>query len=148
MDDQGPGIELTVEEIGFFYASLHSARDQLSGVTKMVAKEFSLGPRGPWMLSLIGKQPMFPHELAVFFRVGRSLITAELDRLAGAGLIISEKNAEDGRRVEITLTKAGQRVRQRVSEELAALLQSRLIGFSREEILHCSTILHAFSIVR
>ncbi|MBY0421727.1 MAG: MarR family transcriptional regulator [Parvularculaceae bacterium] len=143
--EAGPALSLSWDEIGYFSNALASARRQFSVVTDKISEEFALGPRGPWIVARIGKGQSSPQELARLFEIRPSLMTSELSRLVEAGLIRQRKSAEDGRRVDLTLTARGERVRRRLGEEMEALVHGRLSGFSREEVLLCARLLEAFS---
>ena len=136
---------LNHEDMRAFTHALTSARGQFTHATKALCVEFSLGPRGPWIIGLIGRSPIAPHELATFYNVGRSLITAELNKLADAGLIEQTRDSADGRRVTLSLTAAGQQIYRRLGKDLDAFLSERLAGYSREEVLLCTRLLADFS---
>lgn len=137
--------DYTPEEAGFFFSALSAARQRFGHVTGTLSREFSIGPRGPWIVGLIGRSPISPHELAHFFNIGRSLVTAELTQLQEAGLIHYEKSAKDGRRVELSLTPRGHQMRTRLSEELITLLETRLVGYSKEQVLLTAQMLTDFA---
>lgn len=143
--ETGAESPYTSEEVGFFFGALSAARKRFGHVTGAISREFSLGPRGPWIVGLIGRSPMSPHELAHFFNIGRSLVTAELTQLQDAGLINYEKSATDGRRVELSLTPLGCEVRNRLARDLAALLEQRLTSYSKEQVLATAQMLSAFA---
>lgn len=138
-------LNLSWDEIGFICHAMAMAPRQLRRVSKTITEEYSLGPRGAWMLGLIAKGSVFPLDLTHMFQVGRSLITAELNRLTEAGLITSRKSADDGRRLELALTPKGEAANIRLAEELAMLLGERLSSYTREEILFCARMLRDFS---
>jgi DNA-binding MarR family transcriptional regulator len=125
--------------------ALISARAQFSEVSKTLSSELSLGPRGPWIIGLLGKSSMSPLALSGYFSVGRSLITAELNRLADAGLINQEKCSRDGRRILLSLTPSGNQLYARLGIELERVLAGRLAGYTREEILLCAKLLADFA---
>ncbi|MET0364099.1 MAG: MarR family transcriptional regulator [Sphingobium sp.] len=135
----------TSEEVGFFFGALSAARDRFGFITRALSREYGIGPRGPWMVGLIGRQAMSPHELARFYNIGRSLVTAELTQLQKAGLIHYEKSAKDGRRVELSLTPLGHDMRNRLSQELGGLLDKRLTGYSKMEVMAAASILRDFA---
>ncbi len=140
-----PGAKLSWDDIGRFSYALTAARGKFTEATKGLAQEFGLGPRGPWILGIIGRGPVSPHELADAYGVGRSLITAELTRLAEAGLIIQGRDPADGRRATLALTEAGEAVRHRLGEALENLLETRLKSYSRDEIMRCAALLGDFA---
>ena len=136
---------LSHEDMSAFTHALTAARGQFTNATKALCVEFALGPRGPWIIGLVGRDPIAPHELASFFNVGRSLITAELNKLIEAGLIAHEKDATDGRRVALSLTTAGRKVYDRLGEDLDTFLTQRLSTYSREEVMLCTRLLSDFA---
>jgi DNA-binding MarR family transcriptional regulator len=137
--------ELSWEEIGFICEGLVLAPRPQQAATRRITEEYSLGPRGAWICVLISiGEVVFPLDLTKFFRIGRSLITAELTRLSDAGLIAYQKNAGDGRRVELTLTPLGQSVQRRVKTELTKLIKRQLASYTREQALLFGRMLHDF----
>ena len=82
--------------------------------------------------------------LTKIFQVGRSLITAELNRLTDAKLITYRQNDVDGRRFELALTPLGEKVCAQVKEETATLVLERLKSYTREEVLLCARMLRDF----
>ena len=139
-------LKLTWEEIGFLCEGLSLASRPMGLAVQDITDEYSLGPRGAWIAILIPTGQIYPLDLARQFRVGRSLITAELTRLAAAGLIEYEQNAQDGRRMKLKLTSLGNTVQRRVKDELSKLVLRRLAGYTREEALLCARLLHDFRV--
>ena len=139
-------LSLTWEEIGFLCEGMSLASRPMGLAVKDITKEYSLGPRGAWITALIAAGQIYPLDLAKAFRVGRSLITAELVRLAEAGLIEYEQNVQDGRRVELKLTALGNTVQRRVRQGLSKLVLQRLSAYTREEVLLCARMLHDFRV--
>ncbi len=139
-------LHLSWEEIGVLCEGLSLASRPMGLAVQHITDEYSLGPRGAWITILIATGQIYPLDLAKLFRVGRSLITAELTRLADAGLIEYEQNAEDGRRTDLKLTTRGNTVQRRVKDELSKLILQRFAAYSREEVLLCSRMLHEFRV--
>ena len=137
---------LTSAELSFFMNSLVSARDSFGVVAKAISKEYGIGRRGPWMIGMIKRSSTSPNELASVNRVGRSLITAELNLLQQADLIYYQKSSHDGRRIELSLTPKGEMLYKRLSDDLSGFFQTRLASYSREQILACAELLHDFSL--
>jgi DNA-binding MarR family transcriptional regulator len=138
-------LKLSENEIGFVAEGLSLTSRQLKTATRSITEEYSLGPRGPWILTLITAGMVFPLDLTNVFRIGRSLITAELIRLNEARLITYRKSTRDRRRVELALTALGEKAVLRVREELAKLVIERFSGYTREEVLLCARMLHDFN---
>ncbi|MEW9856377.1 MarR family winged helix-turn-helix transcriptional regulator [Novosphingobium sp. M1R2S20] len=133
------------DEVGMFFGALASARDRFGHVIRDLAREYGIGPRGPWMVGVIGRQPASPHQLAEFFSIGRSLVTAELRQLQSAGLIAYSKSKSDGRMVTLSLTSKGVELRERVTASLGRMLQQRLAGYSKREVMQCARLLNDFA---
>lgn len=121
------------DEIGQVCLGLAFAMRPLRAATRGVTEAYDLGPRGAWILSLIDAGHVFPRDLAAAFRIGRSLITAELTRLTSAGLIDSRPGS-DRRRTELALTPAGLEACQKVRREMKEAITTNLAAYSAEEI--------------
>jgi DNA-binding MarR family transcriptional regulator len=143
---RGNGIPmLSRDDIGYFSQAVASSRGQFAHATKAMCEEFELAPRGPFIIGMLGRKALSPHELADFYGVGRSLITAELSKLSDAGLIEQVKDGSDGRRVTLSLTPAGWTVYNRLGEDMGAFLAKRLSGYTRDEIMLCARLLSDFA---
>jgi DNA-binding MarR family transcriptional regulator len=139
--------ELSWEEIGFILEGLVIAPRPMKAITRDITEEYSLGPRGAWIVVLISiGEVVFPLDLTKYFQIGRSLISAELTRLSAAGLITYQKNENDGRRVELTLTRVGETVQRRVKADLAKLVTRRLASYTRDQVLLFGRMLHDIGI--
>jgi DNA-binding MarR family transcriptional regulator len=139
-------LKLSWEEIGFLCEGLSFASRPFRATVKSVTAEYSLGPRGAWIIVLIASgQVVFPLDVTKVFRVGRSLITAELTRLTEAGLITYRKSGKDRRRVELALTPLGETAFRRVKAELTKMVAQRFSSYTREEVLLCARMLHDFT---
>lgn len=137
--------ELSWEEIGFILEGLVIAPRPMRAATRSITEQYSLGPRGAWICVLVSiGEVVFPLDLTKFFQIGRSLITAELTRLNDAGLIAYQRNDNDGRRVELTLTPLGETVQRKVKTKLAKLVTRRLAPYTREQALMFGRMLHDF----
>ena len=139
--------ELSWEEIGFILEGLVIGPRPMKAITRGITAEYSLGPRGAWIVVLISiGEVVFPLDLTKYFQIGRSLISAELTRLSAAGLITYQKNESDGRRVELTLTPVGETVQRRVKTDLANLVKRRLASYTRDQVLLFGRMLHDIGI--
>jgi DNA-binding MarR family transcriptional regulator len=137
-------LELSWAEIGYLVEGFSFASRPMKLASESVTAQYSLGPRGAWMMLLIKNGQVYPVDLANMFRIGRSLITAELIPLADADLITYRKSAVDKRRVELALTPLGEKAVTHVRRELTKLVLQRLSGYSRDEVLLCARLLHDF----
>ena len=131
------------DEIAFLAEGLAFGPRALHAATARVTERYDLGPRGAWILNVISHGIAYPLELSLIFRVGRSLITAELSRLTEAGLIDARPGKDDRRKTELTLTPLGQEASAEIRAELSTIFKQRLTGFSAEEIRRAAEVLRA-----
>ncbi len=129
------GIEsLGWDELGLVCEGLAFGQRPLRAATRGLTRQYDLGPRGAWILSLISGGKRYPLELSGALKSGRSLITAELARLTEAGLVTASQGRPDRRRSELALTPLGQKACQRVREEMARIVRRNLAQYSAEEV--------------
>lgn len=118
------------------------AQRPISAAGNAVTERFKLGPRSAYILSLIDRGVEYPKDLALVLRIGRSLMTAELTRLAEAGLIAAQAGA-DRRHSLLRLTPLGMQVTGAFRDRVSELLQSRLKSYTREQVeLFADMLLH------
>lgn len=134
---------LSWKEISFLDHALAAARRQWRTVAQSIRTEHALGPRGPWILSLIATgQVASQAELARIYKCSRSLITLELTRLSDAGLISTHKCDTDRRKFNLGLTPLGEDTHRRLCDFLVEMLEDRLTDYTRDEIMFCARMLH------
>lgn len=122
------------DELGVVVEGLAFSQRPLRAATREVTRQYDLGPRGAWILSLISGGKCFPLELSKSLKAGRSLITAELARLTEAGLVTARPGRDDRRRSELALTDLGHQACQRVRDEMARIVRRNLSAYSAEEV--------------
>jgi DNA-binding MarR family transcriptional regulator len=136
------GLNLSREDIGLFGNAIAIASRQWRSAAKSIREEYGLGPHGPWIIGLIAsRQVVYPSDLTRVLRCGRSLISAELNKLSDAALINCRKSEEDGRQIELTLTPLGIAANARLAESLSSMLEERLGHYVRDDILDCVRVL-------
>jgi DNA-binding MarR family transcriptional regulator len=123
------------DELGPLLEGLAFAQRPLRAATRRVTRQYDLGPRGAFILSLISGGKIYPLELSDMLKAGRSLITAELARLTEAGLVTASPGRHDRRRSELALTPLGQQACQRVRDEMARIVRRNLAGYSAEDVM-------------
>src|SRR5438093_113912 len=107
--DAAPDIAWS--EIGSFIEAMTVAQRQLTAAAKAIRDEFVLGPRGPFILGQIASERVRSQsDLVRYYKVGRSIITEEVQMLAEAGLVASQKSEDDARQLELTSTQLGRGV--------------------------------------
>jgi DNA-binding MarR family transcriptional regulator len=145
-DGQAEGPTLTWDEVGFFLNAVTAAPRQWRAATMAIRDEFALKPRGPWILGLIhAGRVVFPSDLAKIFACSPGLITGELNRLIDAGLVATRKHEPDGRQLELTVTPLGETVSKRIGKALVAMVQDRLVGYTKDEVMFAARLLRDFA---
>lgn len=136
---------LSDEEVAHLCSVMGVAPRQLAKVREEITEQFDLGPRGAWILGMIGVGIDSPSRLADALRIGRSLATTELNRLSDAGLIEAQRGHGDGRRSQLRLTASGLEANERLGRALTTFVNTRLAGYTREELMLCARILRDFA---
>ena len=122
------------DELGLVSEGLAYGLRALRAATRPVIREYHLGPRGAWILSLIWGGKCYPLELSQALKTGRSLITAELVRLTSTGLVTAQADSGDRRRSHLALTPLGREACERVRGEMARIIKRNLASYSPEEV--------------
>jgi DNA-binding MarR family transcriptional regulator len=87
------------------------------------------------LLVQIGRSPgIGVRELAARERMSPAGMSGHIDRLVHGGLVKREADAVDRRRVGLTLTAEGQRIRRAVRSRRTAWLAARLSGLTPKEL--------------
>jgi len=136
---------LSIDDVAYFCSAVGVAPRVIAEARKAVTKRYDLGPRGAWLLGMIDVGVNSPSRLSELMCIGRSLMTAELTRMTKAGLIESRKDAEDGRRLTLSLTRKGKAACDELQMDVTNFVNKRLASFSHDEIMLCVRLLHAFS---
>lgn len=124
---------VTPEYTSYLLNTVGVTARRMLAIMEPVNQQYSLGPRGASMLSLIDHGSVHPAELAEIFEVGRSLITAEINRLVAAKLI--ERNESDGdkRRATLNLTPLGKKVSGDCFKTIRQVVDTSLARYSDQE---------------
>ena len=122
------------DELGLVVEGLAYGQRPLKAATSQVTRQYDLGPRGAYILSLISGGKCYPLELSEALKAGRSLITAELIRLTNAGLVNSQADSDDRRRSQLELTELGRDACQQVRSEMARIVRRNLAAYSADEV--------------
>ena len=144
MTQTKPG-PLSDEEVAHLCSVMGVAPRQLAKAREAITDQFDLGPRGAWILGMIGIGIDSPSRLADALRIGRSLATTELNRLSDAGLIEAQRGQGDGRRSQLRLTASGLEANERLGRALTTFVNTQLAGYTRDELLLCARILRDFA---
>jgi DNA-binding MarR family transcriptional regulator len=129
-------------DIGRFAEAIMLAQRELLAAAKSIRDEFSLGPRGTWILGLIATGRIKTQaDVVRRYKVGRSMIAEEIALLAKAGLINCEPHESDRRQVALSLTGSGIRANARMGEAMAARMSERLDRYTLGDLLFCTGLL-------
>lgn len=136
--------KLTRDEISQFCNLIGMAPRILAQSREAVTDKYDLGPRGAWILGLAQRGVNSPSKLTEILRIQRSLITLELSRLADAGLVTTQRNPDDGRRLVVTLTAKGRQVCEELERAIGEFVLGRFAGLEREDLLALMRALRCF----
>lgn len=128
------GKGLGWDEIGLVVEGLAFGQRPIRAAAREVTERFGLGPRGAFILSLISSGICYPLDLATALKIGRSLVTAELDKLRDAGLVTATPGAEDRRRSRLALTPAGEAACEEVRSTMQRIVTRNLAAYSPDEV--------------
>lgn len=142
---QSKAPKLTEEEVALFCNAVGVAPRKLGQAAREMIAKYDLGLRGAWILAMINGGLNSPSRLSDALCIGRSLFTAELSRLVAAGLVETEKDARDGRRLLLQLTPEGVAANDRLQKTVNGFVNENLSGFDKEDILRCTRLLHSFA---
>ncbi|MFC0205789.1 MarR family winged helix-turn-helix transcriptional regulator [Novosphingobium soli] len=131
------------EILGEIAAGLAFGPRPVTAAGTEITERYDLGPRGAFMLSLIGNGVRFPKDLATVLHIGRSLVTAELNRLRSAGLV-EITAGQDRRQSRLALTPAGRDAATTVRRTLSRTIEIALARYSADEITLFAAMLRAF----
>lgn len=132
--DTGPPSAVEWPDLAPIIEGLVFAGRPIGEATQGVTDRYDLGPRGCHILSAINSGISFPLDLASLLKIGRSLVTAELNRLTAAGLIEATPGKDDRRRSELSLTAKGLQASIEVSGELDRIIRNNLSAYTAEEV--------------
>jgi DNA-binding MarR family transcriptional regulator len=102
-------------------------------IVEPINAQYSLGPRGASMLTLIDRGAVHPAQLAEIYEVGRSLITAEINRLVAAQLVVRNESDGDKRRATLSLTPLGKKVTADSFKTLQQVVDTSLARYTDQE---------------
>jgi len=99
-----------------------------------VQTKYKLTDRGLHILGRVKSGDDRPGKLIDYLGIVPSAITAETDKLVGAGLLARERVASDRRGVKLRLTEAGAKVLRESIEVTNSFLRPRLARLTREQL--------------
>lgn len=123
--------EAVLDEI---IAGLVFAQRPIRDAARTMQERYDLGPRGSFILSMIDKGVIYPLELATVLKIGKSLVTSEVNRLIGAGLVKTAPGPSDRRRSQLSLTPAGKEAAIAFRQAVQNVLRHGLGQYSAQEL--------------
>lgn len=103
-------------------------------------KPFSLNPGAAILLEHVAKGVKHPKELAQLLETVPPVISALLGELEDKGLIQRQIDPDDKRRVQLTLSKEGKKLHEKIRERSMALGGERLSKLNEKELVSLITI--------
>lgn len=129
------------QSVGFL---LNRARNTLLMEMDAALKDLDITGQQAAVLLSIPRGAATPHELSKLLGIDTGLMTRMVDKLEVRGLLTRNRSLEDRRMVNLTLTKEGQEVAERVPEIAPKVLNQRLRHFSKEEFAEFRRLLVKF----
>ncbi len=103
-------------------------------------KPFAINPGAAILLEHVAKGVKHPKELAQLLETVPPVVSALLGELEDKGLIERTIDARDRRRVQLTLSKEGKKLQEKIRERSMALGGERLSKLSSDELSSLVTI--------
>ena len=137
--------DLNDEDVSMFCNVIGLGPRTMRTARAAITARYDLGPRGAWIMGMIETGITSPSALTEALCIGRSLVTAEINRLEQAGLVTGNQSAREGRRIVLELTREGKRASAELRVAVNDFVTSRLAGYSKEEVLACIALLQDFT---
>ena len=139
-----PGLAWT--EIGQFAEALTFARRALFTPIDEINADYTLGPRGIWVIGLIASGRIrSPSDLARHFGIPKSLVTEQIALLVSQDLVVTARAQDDKRQKTLSLTTRGQALNDRLGAAFEAKLDQLLGRYSAEDVRFCTELLNALA---
>ncbi len=124
---------VTPEYTAYLLHTVGVTARRMLAIVEPINQQYSLGPRGASMLTLIDRGAVHPAQLAEIYEVGRSLITAEINRLLSAKLVMRNESDGDRRRTTLSLTPLGKKVSADSFKTILKVVDTSLARYSDQE---------------
>lgn len=124
---------VTPEYTAYLLHTVGATARRMLAIMEPINRQYSLGPRGASMLTMIDHGSVHPAQLAEIYEVGRSLITAEINRLVSARLVVRNESDGDKRRATLSLTPLGKKVSGESFRTILQVVDTSLSRYSDQE---------------
>ena len=139
-----PGLAWT--EIGQFAEALTFARRALFTPIDEINADYTLGPRGIWVIGLIASGRIrSPSDLARHFGIPKSLVTEQIAMLVSQDLVATAQAQDDKRQKTLSLTPRGRALNDRLGAAFEAKLDQLLGRYSAADVRFCTELLNALA---
>ncbi|KXV07973.1 MFS transporter [Caballeronia megalochromosomata] len=142
MDHYTPESFTLTQSVGF---AVNKARNLLVAELDAALKDVGITTQQMGILmSMRGGQTQTPFELSKLLGIDTGLMTRMLDKLEARGLLQRARSLEDRRVVNLTLTRAGEKVAQTLPHIAPVVLNKRLRKFTKSEFQEFRRLLNKF----
>jgi len=123
--------------------ALYSASRAMTTCYRPLLEDLGLTyPQYLVMLALLEREPVTVKDLGATLRLDSGTLSPLLKRMAAAGLLTRSRSAADERSVVVSLTEAGEALRDRIAEVPAGVMAAS--GSSLEQIMALQADVTAF----
>jgi len=120
--------------IGRLLASIGNLSTSLGAIHSRFAQANDIGPRGIWILSWISEGQGNPGAIARAMILPPSVISGDLNRLVECGLVVRQRAAADARRLDYSLTQAGQALLAQAHARYVEILADKFAKYPAEQV--------------
>ncbi|PTB22164.1 MFS transporter [Trinickia symbiotica] len=131
------------ESVGF---QLVRARNLITAEMDGALKEFDISSQQMGILLMLRRKlATTPFEMSKMLGMDTGLMTRMLDKLEAKGLLVRSRDQQDRRVVNLSLTKDGTAVADKVPEVAVEVLNARLKAFTKDEVAELRRLLRKFA---
>jgi len=130
------------ESVGF---AINKARNLLAAELDAALKDLGITAQQMGILmSMRGGETQTPFELSKLLGIDTGLMTRMLDKLEDRGLLQRTRSLEDRRVVNLTLTRAGEKIAEELPHIAPVVVNRRLRKFTKSEFQEFRRLLNKF----
>ena len=142
MDHYTPENFTLTQSVGF---AVNKARNLLAAELDAALKDLGITAQQMGILmSMRGGETQTPFELSKLLGIDTGLMTRMLDKLEDRGLLQRTRSLEDRRVVNLTLTRAGEKIAEELLYIAPVVLNRRLRKFIKSEFQEFRRLLNKF----
>jgi DNA-binding MarR family transcriptional regulator len=142
MDHYTPENFTLTQSVGF---AVNKARNLLAAELDAALKNLGITAQQMGILmSMRGGETQTPFELSKLLGIDTGLMTRMLDKLEDRGLLQRTRSLEDRRVVNLTLTRAGEKIAEELPHIAPVVVNRRLRKFTKSEFQEFRRLLNKF----